>query len=320
MKRILLRISALFAVLSLGTFAVVEAQRSARTADPSALGEEPAPFIVDERTVKPMPQPTTLETASDRYAPADNRQGSAVDPFTAQAVATSETPYADASASRAVPPAESQSIPTAAEAMRRYERDAASRRQPPGRGEVRPLGYDDGDAAVSGQSPDDVDASATPPTVATSPLSRHRVIPVIDMRLSKTFRRRHWEMICRPTHRRLTWCLKLTPALSPTGLPMLLGTIRPSRAVTTEQRRLPGCRREPALLPDKPAADKQNLAAADDNFGRRAQNNFVPRGEDNFAPPRGSDFPPPNGRSRAQPPRGRAGPAADIWRDRRHHT
>ena len=99
MKRTLLRLSALTAVMSLGTFAVVEAQRSNRTAqaeaaaattpDAGAAGE-PAPFVVDERTVKPMPQPTVLETAADQMPGDDGTasqaggaasQTGAADPF-----------------------------------------------------------------------------------------------------------------------------------------------------------------------------------------------------------------------------------------------
>ncbi len=173
MKRTLLRLAALTAVVSLGTFAVVEAQRSNRTAQAEAaagtttedgVSNEPAPFVVDERTVKPMPQPTVLETAADQ-PPADDggtsqaggtaAQTGAADPFSGARWDSHYPPDASApvdGGAPLVPEAEDpQGIPAAPEAMRRYDAQQAAGRG--GRGNIRPLTYDEGTTAA--QSPDD---------------------------------------------------------------------------------------------------------------------------------------------------------------------
>ncbi|HVU87543.1 MAG TPA: hypothetical protein VHD36_09485 [Pirellulales bacterium] len=174
MKRMLLRLSALTAVMSLGTYAVVEAQRSHRTAqadaaataDSDATTGEPAPFIVDERTVKPMPQPTVLETAAEESpTPAGGaaQTGGAAppagDPFTGSRWNSHYPPEAAAPADRGAQwtpePEDPQAIPPAPEAMRRYDaQQAAGRTGRGGRGDIRPLTYDEG--ATAAQSPDDV--------------------------------------------------------------------------------------------------------------------------------------------------------------------
>jgi uncharacterized repeat protein (TIGR01451 family) len=304
MKRIVLRASALVAVLSLGTFAVVEAQRSARTADAAAVAEEPAAFVVDERMVKPMPQPTALETASDGYAPVDGQATGAVDPFAAQAVAASDSPFGAAESASAVPPAESQAIPTAAEAMRRYERDAASRRQLPGRGEVRPLRYDDGDSAIAGQSPDDVNAQAllqpgrNEPTLAPPRAGSDRYAQQQDIPPAA------------PLDEELPGDAPdadLVPEAADANFPndMPREAERELAAPADRYERSAARRatpREPALLPDKPIDDdRSTVPAADDNFARRDVGNpirrdaepFSARGDDNFAPPRKDNFAPP---------------------------
>jgi uncharacterized repeat protein (TIGR01451 family) len=170
MKRMLLRLSALTAVMSLGTYAVVEAQRSHRTAQAdaatamagtSATTGEPAPFVVDERTVKPMPQPTVLETATDQLpgAAGATTQTGGADPFNGSRWNSHYPPEAaapaDSGARMAPEPEDPQGIPPAPEAMRRYNAQQAAGRG--GKGEIRPLAYDEGPGAA--QSPDDVSAA-----------------------------------------------------------------------------------------------------------------------------------------------------------------
>ena len=171
MKRMIIRLSALTAVISLGTFAVVEAERSARSAaEEAASSGEPAPLDVDERTVKPLPPPTDRYADDDRYAPTDRlAQADAAraetaatparDPFAAAQIASHTRDLPDDPNTPPTPlPEDPQGIPHAAEAMRRYGGNATSRQAMRPRGDIRPLGYEDATAPTAAQSPDDVAA------------------------------------------------------------------------------------------------------------------------------------------------------------------
>ena len=123
MKRIAVRLSALTAVLSLGTFAVVQAQRSSQRAVAEVATAEPALLDVDEANVKPMPEPTPLNTVADRYPPRDLREtvpaAAAVDPF--QAGSAAVQPDETTLGSAEIPPLpqaeDPQGIPPASEAV-----------------------------------------------------------------------------------------------------------------------------------------------------------------------------------------------------------
>jgi len=265
MKRMLLRLSALTAVISLGTFAVVEAQRSSRTAqaEPTppaqvaveSVAGEPAPFIVDERTVKPMPQPSRTEAPADRYASrdaADATPAAAVDPFSAGQW-DAKTPLV--AEEEAVPAVEdSQSIPSAADAMRRYENDRAGAQ----RNNIRPLAYDD--PAVAAQSPDDqAPAEIAPaaerqePTLAPPREGRRAVPPPTA------------EDATAPAEK---FAESPQPELAepaPREIPPPSDRYR--RTATTANRP-----QEPALLPDESLDEKPNLAEPDTaNFAPPAE-------------------------------------------------
>jgi uncharacterized repeat protein (TIGR01451 family) len=199
MKRMIVRLSALTAVISLGTFAVVEAQRSARSAaDETVSTGEPAELNVDERTVKPLPPPTDRYADNDRYAPADriaqvdeaaaNAGGAPVsDPFAAAHAASHNRDLAgDASDPPAPLPEDPQGIPHAAEAMGRYSQSATARRAMWPHGDVRALAYEDAAAPTAAQSPDDVTgdglaASGGQPTLAPPRPEDRYAPPDIDL-------------------------------------------------------------------------------------------------------------------------------------------
>ncbi|HEY1598895.1 MAG TPA: hypothetical protein VGG64_04790 [Pirellulales bacterium] len=285
MKRMMIRLSALTAVLSLGTFAVVQAQRSTRPTEAEVASDEPARLNVDERAVKPMPQPTELYTQSDRYAPLDTQTAApATDPFAAQAAAGRDMPLADAGNSM-VPPSDSQTIPTAAEAMRRY---GASRQQAEGRANIRSLGYDE--APTAGQSPDDAgDASAD--EGAPFPPAADRNEPTLAAPRSRGDQM--------ATQTDITEADANLPAEPPTGALMPETTDNqiqddaPRNSLRGEplaedryrQSATPVKSREPALLPDEPLDDRQSLAPTN-NFAPPVDNNFAPRDSDAFASPR----------------------------------
>ena len=138
------------------------AQADAATAatDSGATTGEPAPFVVDERTVKPMPQPTVLETATDQSpaagGTATTQTGGAADPFNGSRWNSHYPPEsaapADGGAQMRARARRSARHSTGTEAMRRYDAQQAAGRA--GRGEIRPLTYDEG--AVAAQSPDDL--------------------------------------------------------------------------------------------------------------------------------------------------------------------
>ena len=290
MKRMMIRLSALTAVLSLGTFAVVQAQRSTRPAGTEVASDEPARLNVDERTVKPMPQPTELYTQSDRYAPLDSQGASqAVDPFAARAAADRDVPLADAGTPM-VPPADSQTIPTAAEAMRRY---GVSRQSGDGRGNIRPLGYDDGPTA--GQSPDDVateDGVADTTDGAPFPPPAGRNEPTLAPP------RNGGDRFAAPAENAMDE--GNLPAEPPSG-DLMPAPAEPAALDTAPRNSLrgepltddryrsaaaPARSREPALLPDDSLDDRRPLVpAAVDNFAAPRDDNFAPSGTDAFASP-----------------------------------
>jgi len=115
MKRILVRLCALSAVVSLAAFAIVSAQRGAATAQ-AETGKAPAVAAADQ----PKLQPAPTAPADDRYTQLET-QSPPVDPFAAG------QPGLLADVGQA-PPVDPQEVPTAAEAQRRY---AASRQAPP---------------------------------------------------------------------------------------------------------------------------------------------------------------------------------------------
>jgi uncharacterized repeat protein (TIGR01451 family) len=285
MKRMMIRLSALTAVLSLGTFAVVQAQRSTRPTEAEVASDEPARLNVDERAVKPMPQPTELYTQSDRYAPLDTQAAPAVDPFAAQAAAGRDVPLADAGASM-VPPSDSQTIPTAAEAMRRY---GASRQQSDGRANIRSLGYDE--APTAGQSPDDVADAGTEEGAPFPPVA-DRNEPTLAPPRSRGDRM--------ATQTDSSDADADLPAEPPTGALMPeptdaqvpeegpRNTLRGEPLADDRYRPLaaPVKSREPALLPDEALSDRRSAAAPTDNFAPPGEDNFAPRGTEAFATPR----------------------------------
>ncbi|MBI2823584.1 MAG: DUF11 domain-containing protein [Planctomycetia bacterium] len=136
MKRIIVRLAALTTVVSLGALAVVQAQRSASTGAAKAAAE-PAELSVSTEDAKPMPPPVEVPAQPERYAQYDNPpQATAVDPFS--------TPRADDTAGDRRP-LDSPGIPTAEEAMRRYNAHRAPRELPREATQgVRPLNYEEG--------------------------------------------------------------------------------------------------------------------------------------------------------------------------------